>query len=88
MSTIKLTWTHKKTFSIQNYLVSKLDWAKNKSKIVNNALKLYFEREKYLENANREFFETFQIEEFNEEQIAFLKKRWKKDYGDICSLID
>jgi hypothetical protein len=88
VNVITLVWTHKRTFSIKNIFTEKLNNYKNKSQIVNSALNLYFEREKYLENVNIEFFNTFEIEEFTKEQMISLEKKWKKDYDEICSLID
>ncbi len=87
-SVTNTTWTQKSTFTIKNNFAEKLGNYKNKSKVVNIALNLYFEREKFLKKAEEEFLETFEIEEFRKEEIDSLKKKWKKDYDKICSLID
>ncbi len=57
MSEIILKWTQKTTFTIQNNFAEKLNSYKNKSKIINSALNLYFEREKFLDKDEKEFFE-------------------------------
>ncbi len=54
--------TQKKTFSIKTNVVKELENYKNKSKVVNQALHLYFSREKYLEKAEKEFLENFSFE--------------------------
>lgn len=88
MTTQTFSWTEKRTFSIKSQFADKLSNYKNKSKIVNNALNLYFAREAYLEKANEEFFKSFEFEEFKNYELDSLKKKWKKSYDKICSLID
>lgn len=82
------TSTQKRTFTIKNDFAKKLNTYKNKSQIVNNALKLYFSREQYLKNADEEFFKTFELEEFTNEQLNSLKSKWKSDYDKLSFLID
>jgi len=54
--------TQKKTFSIKTNVVKESENYKNKSKVVNQALHLYFSREKYLKKAEKEFLENFSFE--------------------------
>ncbi len=68
-------WTIKSSFTIRWDLFKKLNFFPNRSKIVNDALNIYFERNEYLKKAEEKFWE---------EKIWM----WIKDVenGDIYSI--
>jgi len=80
--------TQKKTFSIKKDFIKKLENEKNKSKIVNKALDLYFSREIFLKQADEEFIKSFESDFFTEEQNFSLITKWKNDYKKISALVD
>lgn len=76
---------HKKTFSISNPIYKKLmeDETKNKSKIINEALKLYYVKKQYHKKAEEQFYKDH-IEEFNFEPPVRPKdilESYKNKYG-------
>jgi len=72
MNTISVEKTFKRTFSIKNAISKRLNNYKNKSKIVNQALIFYFQKEDYLKKAEQEFFDSIELEDFSEKEIKFL----------------
>jgi predicted transcriptional regulator len=46
----------KSSFTIKPDLFKRLEWTQNKSRIINEALSLYFEKNDYLEKAEEEFW--------------------------------
>lgn len=54
--------TEKKSFTIKKDYTQKLNLYKNKSKVVNEALRMYFAREEFLKEAEEEFFANFEFE--------------------------
>ncbi len=56
--------TTKTSVSIQNEYWEKIKASKNRSLIINNALEVYFDREKYLEKAKHDYWKNvyFHIE--------------------------
>jgi hypothetical protein len=69
MNTIALEWTYKRTFTVKKTLSERLNNYKNKSKIINQALNLYFQKEDYIKNAEKDFFDSIEIEYFWEEEV-------------------
>jgi len=72
MTLMVIEWTYKRTFTVKKTLSERLNNYKNKSKIVNQALKLYFKKEDYIKKAEEEFFESIEIEDFWEEELNIL----------------
>ena len=72
MNTIIDEWTYKRTFTVKKTLSERLNNYKNKSKIVNQALNLYFKKEDYIKNAEKEFFNSIEIEDFEEKELDIL----------------
>jgi len=72
MNTLSMNWTYKRTFTLKKTLSDRLNNYKNKSKIINQALNLYFQREDYIKKAEKDFFDSIEIENFWEEEINSL----------------
>ncbi|MBS9775142.1 hypothetical protein KGV52_00395 [Candidatus Gracilibacteria bacterium] len=72
MTTATFTGTEKKSFTIKKDYAKKLNLYKNKSKIVNEALKMYFARQQFLEEKEEEFFNSFEFEDFSKEELDSL----------------
>ena len=64
---------YQETFLVNKSLFDRLDNYKNKSKIVNNALKLYFQREDFIRYTEKDFLDSLEIEDFTDKEINFLK---------------
>ena len=56
------TTVHKTSVSIKKKLRQKLENAKNRSDVINHALKLYFERENLIEKMKKDFlYKSIQV---------------------------
>jgi hypothetical protein len=71
----KLTSCQKKSFTLKSDIYNRLALHKNKSLVVNEALKLYFHKEDYLKQAETDFWE---------DQIKSSEKDYKK--GDFYTI--
>lgn len=86
--TIATTGTEKKSFTIKKDYAQKLRNYKNKSKVVNEALRMYFARQEFLNEKEEEFFENFEFELFSDEELSDLvHSKQNKELDETLSKI-
>ncbi len=82
--TAATAWKVKKSFTIREDYAQKLNNYKNKSKIVNEALRMYFARSVFLKDKEQEFFENFEFEDFSNEELQVATEK----LGKIANKLD